>query len=102
MHNSDPKKAPKIISHNVKIIENTMIIQLHCFVRGNPAPEVHWYINNLLVKGENKTISTFENTLLDITIRNPNCTHIGNYTCRAANAHGIIEHVVKSVTAEGN
>ena len=100
MYNSDPEKAPKIISYSVKINEST--IQLHCFVKGNPAPKVHWYKSNLHVNGENKTISTFDNTLHDIIIRNPNCTHIGNYSCRATNPHGIIEHIVKSVTAEGN
>ena len=76
-------------------------IKLHCFVIGKPAPEVHWYKDGILVKGENRTISTLENTLLDITIRNPDCTHIGNYSCKAKNEHGMIEHNVKSVTAEG-
>ena len=95
----DPKKAPNIISRYVHVRGNT--IKLHCFVIGKPAPEVHWYKDGILVKGENRTISTLENTLLDITIRNPNCTHIGNYSCKAKNEHGTIEHNVKSVTAEG-
>ena len=96
---ADPKKAPNIISRRVDIRENT--IQLFCFATGKPAPTVHWYKDGMLVNGENKTISTFDNTLLDIIIRNPNCTHIGNYSCRAKNEHGAIEQTVKSVTAEG-
>ena len=77
-------------------------LQLKCYAKGKPAPEVNWFKDGVLVKGRNNTISAPEDKLLDITISNPGCTHIGEYVCRATNEHGTIEHSVKSLTAEGN
>ena len=97
---SDPKKSPKIMSANVKLHTNTL--RLKCYARGSPAPEVNWFKDDVLVKGKNHTISAPEDTLLHMTITNPDCAHIGKYSCRATNEHGTIEHTVTSITAEGN
>ena len=88
------------MSATMKLDRNTL--RLKCHAKGSPAPEVNWFRDYVLVEGENNTFSAREDTLLGLTITNPGCAHIGKYACRAKNEHGIIEHTVKSLTAEGN
>lgn len=88
------------MSATVKLERNTL--RLNCHAKGNPAPEVNWFRDDVLVNGKNNTYSGPENTLLYMTITNLGCAHIGKYSCRATNEHGTIEDTVKSLTAEGN
>lgn len=76
-------------------------IKLHCYAYGKPTPVIDWYKDGVIVHGDEKEWLTGpEDTLVDITIKNPNCTHIGKYVCKAENEHGI-KYAEKSVTKEG-
>lgn len=77
-------------------------IELLCFAYGNPAPDLKWYKDGVLVRGEESLYDAPKNILLEVMIRNPNCTHIGKYVCKAENELGTAESPGKSITADGN
>ena len=89
-----------MIRSNIIIAQNT--IKLQCIAQGQPAPELYWYKDGFLLQGENITYSGPRDALLDITIKNPNCTNLGKYVCIAENEHGTLIDAEKPVTAEGN
>ena len=89
-----------MISSNIIIAQNT--IKLQCIAHGQPTPKLYWYKDGVLLQGENITYSGPRDALLDITIKNPNCTNLGKYVCKAENEHGTLVDAEKPVTAEGN
>ena len=84
------------------LMVNQNVIKLQCFASGNPAPDITWYKDGEIVHGEVNLYEAPEERLLHTTIRNPNCTHIGKYVCKAENKHGTVNDTEKSVTGEGN
>ena len=60
-----------------------------CAVEGSPAPSIIWLKNGLkVVDNRAKTYQGRESTISELHILNVQEHHVGNYTCKAANAMG--------------
>lgn len=73
---------------DVAFTGDTESVTLQCTVIGRPTPTVNWYHNESPIVDDGRREWSFDNGRARLTIRKPQYSDSGMYTCQAENEHG--------------